>query len=756
MGRKKKNIFDSGGMVYMDLSPVSPVKIPTVDTSNYTPIASIDVNKKFGKNPSKLNTAPLSAVLDIGGNALGNFINNNGYSTDVGNAISGVGNATGKILGSVNPILGAAVSGASGLVGSLYNAAFGSKINEAKVAEVENDNRVLNSFMVDNSTSTNLLNQFGAQDWGNDFSQGDIGSDGWFSDKAENEYNRLKREREMALINTVQKYNAGAVNLAENQGDSIMATLFSKGGKIHIKDNKRGWNNTHGGDFSNGVIQINSGGLHSTNPFEGVQLGVDNQGIPNLVEEGEVIWNDYVFSNRIKAPKEVKKTLKLRGETFADLAKNVQKESVERPNDPISKRGLDSLMSKLASYQEAIRNGDGMKIYGNGDNGNRKFDAGGKLTPYTNFSLLTDDSFYTPSYMRFWNWVKDNPNDINVQRLLSDINNERYGNIGGNTLAYDDMVRLAHDYKSGPVHQAFVNAMKDYKGYSIPNAIKFKAPMGDGLSRPYTRTPNNKTNEAPIATAVTADTPAANSPIDTGSTWLRYVPAIGSGLNYITDTLGITNVPDYSPAEAILNAGTRPYNPIRFNPLGRYMAYKPFDRDYYINKFNANSAATKRAIKNTAGNRGAMIGALLASDYNYGNSLGDLARQAEEYNLNQRNTVDTFNRDTDKFNSTMGLDVDRINQAERANLRNLKYNATVASNAFRDEIDKRISAARSYNLTNFLDNLGDIGREDVIAGWVANNPALYYYFDRKGAKTPYKKSAKGGKIKRGGKQWLTL
>ena len=36
-------------------------------------------------------------------------------------------------------------------------------------------------------------------------------------------------------------------------------------------------------------------------------MGVDEQGIPNLVEEGEVIFNDYVFSNRMKAPKNLKK-----------------------------------------------------------------------------------------------------------------------------------------------------------------------------------------------------------------------------------------------------------------------------------------------------------------------------------------------------------------------------------------------------------------------------------------------------------------
>ena len=41
-------------------------------------------------------------------------------------------------------------------------------------------------------------------------------------------------------------------------------------------------------------------------------MGVDEQGIPNLVEEGEVIFNDYVFSNRIEAPKISKKDINLK------------------------------------------------------------------------------------------------------------------------------------------------------------------------------------------------------------------------------------------------------------------------------------------------------------------------------------------------------------------------------------------------------------------------------------------------------------
>lgn len=41
--------------------------------------------------------------------------------------------------------------------------------------------------------------------------------------------------------------------------------------------------------------------------------------------------------------------------TFADAVKKVQKESEERPNDPISQRGLDNMLVKLAMAQENER-----------------------------------------------------------------------------------------------------------------------------------------------------------------------------------------------------------------------------------------------------------------------------------------------------------------------------------------------------------------------------------------------------------------
>mgnify|MGYP004480926377 FL=1 len=116
---------------------------------------------------------------------------------------------------------------------------------------------------------------------------------------------------------------------------------------------------THGGDFSNGVTFIDNGGTHEQNPFEGVPVGVAPDGQPNLVEEGEVLYKDYVFSNRLhptdKELKESNLPKKYKGHTFALIAEDMSKESAERPNDPISKRGLEASLGKLASLQEEQR-----------------------------------------------------------------------------------------------------------------------------------------------------------------------------------------------------------------------------------------------------------------------------------------------------------------------------------------------------------------------------------------------------------------
>lgn len=123
------------------------------------------------------------------------------------------------------------------------------------------------------------------------------------------------------------------------------ATKFALGGDMQ----------TNGSDFSNGLMHIDAGGSHESSPYDGVQLGTDAQGKPNLVEEGETIFDDYVFSKRIKADVQTKKRFhvgKNADISYADLSKKLEKESAERSNDAISQAGLEKQMHDLADEQE--------------------------------------------------------------------------------------------------------------------------------------------------------------------------------------------------------------------------------------------------------------------------------------------------------------------------------------------------------------------------------------------------------------------
>ncbi len=57
----------------------------------------------------------------------------------------------------------------------------------------------------------------------------------------------------------------------------------------------------------------------------------------------------------------------------------------------------------------------------------------------------------------------------------------------------------------------------------------------------------------------------------------------------------------------------------------------------------------------------------------------------------------------------------------------------------RDKADMMSSQARTANLTNLFDSVGDIGRESYARNMIMSNPALYYTLDSDGYVT-YKNS----------------
>lgn len=187
--------------------------------------------------------------------------------------------------------------------------------------------------------------------------------------------------------------------------DSVLAAY---GGQLH----------TNGADFTNGASVIEAGLSHELNPNGGVQIGVDKNGTPNLVEEGEVIYDNYVFSNRLKANEEVlgfaNLPLKYRDTPFSDVAKRLLKPSEEQVNDPITTRTLKANMNKLKAAQESFK-----QIYGADDSANQ-FAFGGNI--YAN-----GGSFAYESYLRNSNTIVGNDGNLTNEAMTLFMNDDYSG-----------------------------------------------------------------------------------------------------------------------------------------------------------------------------------------------------------------------------------------------------------------------------------------------------------------------------------------
>ena len=466
---------------------------------NNTPILS---TKKSNLMSGLGNTA-LGVGAGIAGNIGGNLIAG-GKSSGIGSTIGSLGNTIGGAVMAANPLIGGAIMGGTQLIKGAFNAIGGVKLNKERIAQAENEINAVKNFNIDASNFDDLESQINNAPTIAAFSRKDIGSNSLFNKGATKEYNRLNdmknfaeawKDRSIANATTnlqQQQMNNLLQNYAAYGGLLNMNNQYSDGGKIYIKPSKRGtftaaakkhskgvqefasqvlankenyspamvkkanfarnaakWHSfggtlsTHGLDLSNGVTYINNGDTHENNKYEGVQMGVDNQGIPNLVEQDEVIFNDYVFSNRIPVPNAVRNKYKLRGTkdmTFADAAKKAAKESEERPNDPISQRGLEDIMNKLANEQEVMREQRKNKRH------NRQYKDGGDLAWDEYKKSLNDykDDLLLNPITEYW----ANPHNQAVAALTPAKNtatkkDNQLNSQGDNLIARDNLLRYA-------------------------------------------------------------------------------------------------------------------------------------------------------------------------------------------------------------------------------------------------------------------------------------------------------------------------
>ena len=647
-------------------------------------------------------------------------------------------------------------------------------------------------------TLTNMVNNLTLGDA--NFSDSYIGKDGWFSNKAAKKARKLRAEMRDANDYAIDTLELNADNISTDILDSLESNYaalggfinkYSDGGSIHINPANRGkfnatkkrtgktteelthsknpltrkraifaqnashWKhafgghlNTNGSDFMTGLTYIDNGDTHENNPYEGVPMGADSEGTPNLVEQGEVIFNDYVYSNRLQVPKAVRKKYKLRDNmTFADAVKYLTKSYEERPNDSISRDTTMEVLADLANVQEAERankedNSDkNISAYGGKIN---RFDDGGNkwmptaINPYKGVPnyygydkpfWMNDKGEYNKEYIDFinnvynvdmfkkhlkdqFNWYdnateeqKKSPRYAAIQNFI-DTSPEWYEN--RNTIddwaisdnLFNTAKKLAVDKNTGIMHvgDMFAQYKRGKANSLMPNGL-FPNNLNDRIKTPDL-IKNAGKEEPPLY-------------LGRSNEALRYAPAIGLGAAVLSDALGLTNNPEYENAARIEAASRADYKPVGFERLGNYLKYQPFDTDYLLNRMDADAAASRRAIANqSAGNTGAAIAGLLASDYNTIGRLGEAKIAADKENFARRAQVEEFNRATNQYNSQGALQADIANQGAYANAIGRRLTGLTTAAQMRQGIKDAAEANRAANISEFLSALGDIGYEN--------------------------------------------
>lgn len=388
---------------------------------------------------------------------------------------------------------------------------------------------------------------------------------------------------------------------------------------------------TNGANWSNGIIEINEGGTHEENKYGGVPMGVDQQGVPNLVEEGELVYKDYVFSDRIMIPKDMKNKYKLKGNlTFSDAVKKLTKKSEERLNDPISKRTNDAIISEFIARQEDIRNKNvNTNTFAKGGFKNAKPI---NILPELKESIPTIEGINSSDISPIWSstyFQSYNPNTNGNNNA-----NLRYAPISGSLIGLSNTILNKPDYTIPNTIMNSANKAATYKPVS-------SLPLANYMSyNPIdkNRLINNINSQSAAGRNAVIDNSGGNRAIaQAGLIGNQYATQLGEAnaliqgdkenLNRLITSLNFNKDTDTRNAEAAMRANTinqeaeARANSIRYNGVSQAMNIR-----------NAIDSAREASIN--------------ANLSNFFNTLGDIGR--ENFIFNQINNNKALKYNTDK------------------------------------------------------------------------------------------------------------
>lgn len=527
-----------------------------------------------------------------------------------------------------------------------------------------------------------------------------------------------------------------------------------------------------GTEFSTGLTHINVGGSHESNPNDGVQMGTDPNGVPNKVEEGEVIWDNYVFSKRMKVPAKFLELNKINTDniSFADLAKKFEKEIAERPNDPISMTGFQKNMERLRGCQEeerqkknaremakqqamleqlqVLQQPQDMPIEQPIDQQQMMPEMGpemAQMNPMNQQQMMEQPM--APDMMSDGGnlFAKAGPIMTRRQRRANERGLQQWGmdwfrnnalDLGlinadtqwnGNTLTLSKNGHTA-DFTFGDninANLAAFNAARRKIDEVNQRAGYVKAQQRNAINTENVRLQNlglprmtAEQEEAFLNGSTTFNTDALNQSFAyddknfnptfytydlerSPASFLRYAPALG---NAVSVAHGLFSKPDYSRAYDIMRLGNDIVPP-KIDYIAGNMRYNPVDREFLMNKTQANASAARAAALNTT-NPSAYANAL-ASDFNYQTKLGDDFKNVENTNWGRYKDVKDYQKSINQINAGIaGTNATNFMNAQRDRNQYLLLGYNMMN-----DIDKQRQDSFNLNYTNLLNSLGNIGEE---------------------------------------------
>lgn len=545
-------------------------------------------------------------------------------------------------------------------------------------------------------------------------------------------------------------------NQAQNLENDYTRGLVSNG----LVSAYGGWLPQFTEDFDNGITFIREGGSHESNPLGGVPMGIAPDGEPNLVEEGEVIWSDYVFSNRINIPKKIKEDYKLPNDvkTFADATEYIQKESEERPNDPISKEYLNKTMSELATIQEYIKAEKDANVFAKGGkihiakNKRGTFTAAAKKRGMSvqEFAskVLANKSKYSSAMVKKANFAR------NASKWKHALGGHLFGdgdglNYIGIEPEFDPTNYVYNDgsYYTKYADPDYVFKRRNYRDFEMPLwplPLRYEEPDLTELTKqelptrmkelttsvPMVR-PNYVNGELDLRLIApnsiigpsrfkTVVTPPDNN--RSGINPLRLAPVLGDSIQALTDLFGATNRENYTNPD-IIGRATRNIRDVRYNPSYEYMTYTPDDINAEEAMDRANDLAVLQYLTNlSGGNRSALAANI--SNANFANQIGAGTMRAQRRlaNREQLTKVRQLNLAQRQANAEGALKADMSNQS--ADYQRLAGREAEAK--LREAIYNGTMNARNANRVAALESIGTLGKEIETRNLINRYPNLLF------------------------------